>query len=84
MRTQEEALLIGIFFIVENKQYWLLSNKICSMSEQSSSSIQLNDEEIDILENDYDRWRFIFYLSNLFFVFFSALWSVELIKYLFI
>jgi len=25
------------------------------MSEQSSSSIQLNDEEIDILENDYDR-----------------------------
>jgi len=25
------------------------------MSEQSSS-IQLTDDEIDILENDYDRW----------------------------
>lgn len=29
------------------------------MSEQSSSSMQLNDEEIDILENDYDRYGFI-------------------------
>lgn len=27
------------------------------MSEQPSATIQLNDEEIAILENDYDRWR---------------------------
>ncbi|CAF0838574.1 unnamed protein product [Rotaria sp. Silwood1] len=36
------------------------------MSEQSSSSIQLNDEEIDILENDYDRCEFILIVNLLY------------------
>lgn len=33
------------------------------MSEQPLSSIQFTDEEIDILENDYDRWEFILIVS---------------------
>ena len=40
------------------------------MSEQPSLSIQLNDEEIDILENDYVRcgFVFIFYLVHCLFI----------------
>ena len=46
------------------------------MSEQTSLAIQLNDEEIDILENDYDRYGWIFncqLCSLLFFICFGIL-----------
>jgi hypothetical protein len=48
------------------------------MSEQTSLAIQLNDEEIDILENDYDRYEPILIVKFVL-CFFSVLRIFELI-----
>jgi hypothetical protein len=42
------------------------------MGEQSSLSIQLNDEEIDILENDYDRYGCILIVKFVLCFFFAS------------
>jgi hypothetical protein len=42
------------------------------MGEQSSLSIQLNDEEIDILENDFDRYGRILIVNFVLCFFFAS------------